>query len=241
MIELNGITKVYEGKEVVSHCNMKVKQGSIHGFLGPNGAGKTTIFKLIAGLIRPTQGTVTLFGMDMADHHDVLLDKVGSLIETPVFHEHLTAVENLKIHLAYMDKEEVMTIDEALVIVGLNHADRLPVSKFSLGMRQRLAIARAIIHKPSILILDEPINGLDPVGIREMRELFITLKEKYGMTLLISSHILNEIEMVADRVSVILNGRIIVETTIADLKERIGGNLEEFYFEAIKNPKAVVA
>ncbi|MBO0994409.1 ABC transporter ATP-binding protein [Bacillus sp. SD088] len=194
------LTKTFSGKEVIKNCHICVESGTIYGFLGANGAGKTTVFKLLSGLLVPTMGKAEILGMDILLERDTILAEIGTLIETPLFYEHLSATENLEIHLAYMginDKD----IDYTLSKVGLNNTGNQPVSKFSLGMKQRLAIARAIIHKPKLLILDEPINGLDPMGIREMRELFLELVKKHHMTILISSHILSEIENIADTIS----------------------------------------
>lgn len=168
---------------------MHVEKGMIYGFLGANGAGKTTVFKLLSGLLIPTMGKVRVLGMDIVSRRPDILSQIGTLIETPIFYEHLSAEENLKIHLAYMGKEDG-DIEDILSKVGLENTGIQPVSTFSLGMRQCLAIARAIVHKPKLLILDEPINGLDPMGIREMRDLFFNLAKADGMTLLISSHIL---------------------------------------------------
>ena len=174
IIETKNLTKNFTGKEVIKCCNMSVEKGIIYGFLGANGAGKTTIFKLLSGLLKPTMGKVQVLGMDIVSERSSILSEIGTLIETPIFYEHLSATENLKIHLAYMGKEDG-DIADILSKVGLNDTGVQPVSTFSLGMRQRLAIARAIIHKPKLLVLDEPINGLDPMGIREMRDLFIKL------------------------------------------------------------------
>ena len=189
IIETKKLTKTFHGKEVIKCCNMSVEEGTVYGFLGANGAGKTTVFKLLSGLLTPTIGKALVLGMDVVSERTKLLSEIGTLIETPVFYEHLSATENLKIHLAYMGKEGE-DIADILSKVGLDDTGIQPVSTFSLGMRQRLAIARAIVHKPKLLILDEPINGLDPMGIREMRDLFFNLAKADGMTLLISSHIL---------------------------------------------------
>lgn len=165
------LKKTFNGKEIIRECNMSVEQGTIYGFLGKNGAGKTTVFKMLLGLLVPTFGEATILGMDSVKNNLEILRRTGSLIETPIFYEHLSAAQNLKIHLEYMSVEKG-NIEETLKMVGLQNVGTQPVSNFSVGMRQRLAIARALVHKPELLILDEPVNGLDPVGIKEMRELF---------------------------------------------------------------------
>lgn len=231
-VETVNLRKAFLGNEVIRDCNMHVKSGSIYGFLGANGAGKTTVFKILSGLLLPTAGSVKVLGKDAVSQRDAILPDIGTLIETPIFYEHLSAAENLEIHLAYMGKKSDC-IDSVLEKVGLHHTARQPVSEFSLGMRQRLAIARAIVHTPKLLILDEPVNGLDPVGIREMRDLFTELATKQGMTLLISSHILTEIEQIADTIGVIANGKIVREVSMERLKEGSPSGLENYVMNII--------
>lgn len=168
---VDNLTKTFSGSEVIKGCNMTIPKGSIYGLLGANGSGKTTIFKLLMGLLTPTLGSAEIFGMDSVLCRSEILKRTGSIIEVPVFYDHLSARENLEIHLSYMGTSG--DIESTLELVGLKASNNQPVSKFSLGMRQRLGIARALIHEPELLILDEPINGLDPMGIREMRELFL--------------------------------------------------------------------
>ena len=229
-VETEELTKTFQQKEVIKNCNIHVEEGSIYGFLGANGAGKTTVFKLLSGLLVPTMGRAQVAGLDVVAQRDEILSKIGTLIETPIFYEHLSAEDNLKIHLTYMGKEEG-DIAGALAEVGLKNVGNLPVATFSLGMRQRLAIARAIVHKPQVLILDEPINGLDPMGIREMRELFLKLKKEEGMTILLSSHILNEIEHIADTVGVIVRGKVVQEVALSAVKEQFPNGLEDYFFD----------
>lgn len=229
-IETKNLTKTFLGKEVIRSCNMNVQKGTIYGILGANGAGKTTVFKLLSGLLTPTMGTVQVLGMDIISQRYRILSEIGTLIETPIFYEHLSAIENLEMHLAYMGKNN-NDITAILSKVGLNNTGFQSVSTFSLGMRQRLAIARAIIHKPNLLILDEPINGLDPMGIREMRDLFVELVKTQGMTLLISSHILTEIEHIADTIGVIVDGTIIKEVSMAKIKAEYPSGLEDYFMD----------
>lgn len=234
IIETNNLSKVFDQLEVVKDCSMHIKQGTIYGFLGMNGAGKTTIFKMLSGLLSPTSGTAKVLGIDITLHKGKVLRNIGSIIEVPIFYEHLSAAENLRVHLEYMNKKNI-DIDKVLEMVGLPSNNTKPVSTFSLGMRQRLGIARTIIHQPKILILDEPLNGLDPMGIREMRELFLNLVKNKGMTILISSHILTDIEHIADNIGIIANGRIIDEVSMANIKSQTSnGSLEEYFFKKIK-------
>lgn len=233
IVQTEKLVRVFDGQEIIKNCSIHVKEGCIYGFLGANGAGKTTVFKMLTGLLTPTAGKVSVLGMDITRKRDEILRNVGSLIEVPIFYEHLTAADNLEIHLAYM-KTKGMGIAEALELVGLDAANNQPVARYSLGMRQRLGIARAIAHEPKLLILDEPINGLDPMGIREMRELFIALAQSRGTTILLSSHILREIEQTADTIGVIVNGEIAEEAETASIRERHPDGLEDYFFRIMK-------
>lgn len=238
VVQTEKLVRVFDGQEMIKNCNINVREGSIYGFLGANGAGKTTVFKMLTGLLLPTAGTATVLGMDITQQRDEVLRQIGSLIEVPIFYDHLTAVSNLEIHLAYM-KTKGMGIAEALKLVGLDPANKHPVSRYSLGMRQRLGIARAIVHKPNLLILDEPINGLDPMGIREMRELFLSLVADRGMTILLSSHILSEIEHTADTIGVIANGEIVEEAELASIRERYPDGLEDYFFKMMSGGRNI--
>lgn len=211
LVQTNLLTKVYKGKEVISDVSMHVKKGEIYGFLGPNGAGKTTIMKMITNLIKPTSGSIEIFGETLTHNSYDVLKRMGTIIEYPIFYEKLTAKEILDLHCEYMGYYDKKEIDHVLDLVKLTNTDGKPVKDFSLGMKQRLGIARAIITKPELLILDEPINGLDPIGIKEIRELLKMLCKEYGITIIISSHILGEIEQIADTIGVIHNGRLINE------------------------------
>lgn len=228
-VATNNLSKSFDGVEVVKACSMNVEKGSIYGFIGRNGAGKTTVFKMLLGLMRPTGGSVSVLGMDSVRDNTKILRNTGSLIETPVFYEHLSAKENLRIHLAYMGITNGNgEIEKVLDMVGISNTGDKPVSAFSLGMRQRLGIARAMVHRPEVMILDEPVNGLDPIGMKDMRELFLYLTRNRGCTILLSSHILAEIGHVADRIGFIVDGRIINE---ASPDEIIGqyGDLEDYF------------
>ena len=229
ILQMRNVAKVFDGREMIHGMNLSVERGMIYGLLGVNGAGKTTTFKMITGLLRPDSGEIIFSGTSVSGQDRGFLREMGILIETPVFYEHLSAKENLELHLQYMGCG-VDKIEEALNRAGLQNTGRQPVSKFSLGMRQRLAIARAISHEPKLLVLDEPVNGLDPVGIRQMRELFLSLARESGMALLISSHILSEIEHVADRVGVLADGSIAKEVSMAQVRKDCPEGLEDYFF-----------
>ena len=217
VLKTNQLTKVFEGKEVISGVNMHVKKGEIYGFLGPNGAGKTTIMKMITNLIKPTSGDIEIFGEKLTDTSYDVLKRMGTIIEYPIFYDKLTAKENLYLHCEYMGYYDKKGIEHALDLVNLHNVENKKVKDFSLGMKQRLGIARAILTKPELLILDEPINGLDPIGIRELRDLFKMLCKEYGITLLVSSHILGEMEQMADTIGVIQNGKLIKEVSMKSI------------------------
>lgn len=218
-IELEGIYKNIEGREILRNVSMKIKKGSIYGFLGPNGSGKTTVMKIILNLLKPDAGGIKILGERVGSESYNYLKSIGSIIEYPVFYESSTASENLKLHCQYMGYYNLNKIDELLELVGLAHADNKKVSGFSLGMRQRLGIARALITNPEILILDEPINGLDPIGIKEIRELLLKVNSETGTTIFISSHILSEIDSISDTVAFIKNGMILKEIEMKEIEQ----------------------
>ena len=220
VVSTRHLSKTFNGKEIVSGVSMNISHGQIYGFLGPNGAGKTTIMKMMLNLIKPTSGEIELFGERLMPHSVEIFKRIGSLIEYPIFYEKLTAKDNLELHCEYMGLHDKKAIGEALELVKLTGTDIKPVREFSLGMKQRLGMARALVTKPELLILDEPINGLDPLGIKDFRDLFHMLSKEYGTTLLISSHLLSEIEQVADTIGIIQNGILKEEVSMSDLKNR---------------------
>lgn len=238
IIEVNNLVKKFGETVVINECSLSLKEGEIYGFLGANGAGKTTMFKLLTGLLNATSGSIEVFGTKLEQNKLEILKEIGGIIEVPVFYEHLSAPDNLDIHLQYMGKKG-MGINDVLEKVGLQDVKDKPVGKFSLGMRQRLAIARAIIHKPKLLILDEPINGLDPIGIKEMRKLFLNLVNEEGMTIILSSHILTEIQHVADVVGVIVDGKVVEQIKIDDIQKKYKQSLEDYFFELMSGGKRV--
>ncbi|MET3697776.1 ABC-2 type transport system ATP-binding protein [Bacillus oleivorans] len=226
IVRTHHLTKRVKGKELVSDINLHIKKGEIYGFLGQNGAGKTTILRLLTTIIKPTSGEIEMFGKKLTENTKDLLKRVGSIIEYPIFYEHLNARENMKLHCEYLGFYDEAAIDLAFDLVHLKNIEDKPVKSFSLGMKQRLGIARAIITKPELIILDEPTNGLDPIGIKEIRDLFKMLNKQYGITFLISSHILGEIEQMADRIGVINEGKLIDEVSIADIHKQKSDYIE---------------
>lgn len=216
-IQTEGLTKRYDKETVVDHVSLSIPNGAVYGFLGPNGAGKTTTLKMLLGLVHKSEGGIRLFGQVMEDQNRLsLLRQVGSLIESPSFYGHLTASENLEIIRTLRDLPK-SEIGDALAIVKLNHTGRKLVSKFSLGMKQRLGIAMALMGKPKLLLLDEPTNGLDPSGIHEMRELIRSLPATYGITVVVSSHLLSEIDQIAGHVGIIRRGQLVFQDTLLAL------------------------
>ena len=208
--------KFSERETVLNDINLQVPNGSIYGFLGPNGAGKTTTLRLILGLLRKQEGAINVFNKPFDKNRLEILKSTGSLIESPSFYGHLTATENLKI-LQKVYRCPLKRVDEVLEIVGLQNTGRKKTSNFSLGMKQRLSIAMAILHNPSLLVLDEPTNGLDPGGIIEMRELLKKLNEEQKITIVISSHLLSEIEKMVSHIGIINKGSLLFQGTLSDL------------------------
>lgn len=224
VVKLEAVCKSYGLSQVINNCSFQIHQGEIYGLLGINGAGKTTLMKMILGLQRIDQGNIWVMGKGVSGGREYLAD-VGSVIETPVFYEHLSAEELLSMHLALMRKKA--DIPHVLQIVGLGNVGRKPISQYSLGMRQRLGLARAVIHHPRLLILDEPLNGLDPIAIADMRELMRKLAAG-GMSILLSSHIIGEVRHTADRIGILSEGYIRQEFSVEDKVAECGENFEEY-------------
>ncbi|MBO1578628.1 ABC transporter ATP-binding protein [Bacillus sp. XF8] len=218
ILKTTGLTKRYRNDYVVHNVDLKIPKGEIYGFLGPNGAGKTTSIRMLLGLIKPTQGKVVIFQQDLAKERLSILSKIGALVENPSYYAHLNAIENLEVYriLRNAPKEK---IEEVLQIVGLQHAAKQKVKEYSLGMKQRLGIAIALLGDPQLLILDEPTNGLDPEGIHEIRMLIKQLAKERGITILISSHLLSEIDQMATYVGIIAKGKLIFQDKIEILRQ----------------------
>jgi len=219
IIQTHQLTKIIDGKTLVKDVNLHVKKGEIYGFLGPNGAGKTTLMKMITNLWKPTAGTVELFGEPLRPTSYEVLKRIGSIIEFPCFYGHMSGKENLKLHCEYMGYYSPNSIENALEMLSLSDAADKTVKKYSLGMKQRLGIARAILSKPELLVLDEPMNGLDPSGMKQVRDLFKMLCKEYGITIFLSSHILSEVEQIADTIGIIHHGKLLKELSIKEVSE----------------------
>ena len=217
IMETFGLKKSYKGNVVVDNVNLHIPKGATYGFVGPNGAGKSTIMKMTLNLIHPDAGEVHQFGEKVTDSSYEIFKRVGSIIENPYFYDRMTARQNLELHCEYMGYPDRKRIDEVLDIVDLQNAGKKQISHYSLGMKQRLAIARAILAKPEFLILDEPVNALDPEGIREMRSLFRRLNQEEGTTIFISSHILSEVDLIADTIGIIRHGKLLAELPMEEI------------------------
>lgn len=222
VIETKGLCKQFPGKLAVDHVDMHVEKGDIYGFIGRNGAGKTTAMKVILGMLAPTEGEVFLFGQSDLPRQR---KRIGSLIEAPGLFKNCTALENMR-RQAILSGGNEQKIKEILDFVGLGNVGKRPAKFFSLGMKQRLGIALALLGEPEILILDEPINGLDPAGIKEVRDLIVKLNKEKGVTFLISSHLLDELGKIATRYGIINDGKLVDEVEATVLMERCRKNLK---------------
>ncbi|WP_405272338.1 ABC transporter ATP-binding protein [Methanobrevibacter sp.] len=231
VIETNNLSKIYYKNKVVNSVDMHVEKGKIYGLLGKNGAGKTTTMCMLLNLTYPSEGDILLFGKNVNNHSNEIYSNIGSIIETPGFYENLTAFENLKIISKIRGDFNSNNINSVLQMVNLDNDKSKKFKDFSLGMKQRLGIAAAIMHSPELLILDEPINGLDPFGIKEIRTLLKRLSHEFGITILISSHILSEIENIADVIGFMDNGILIEEIS----KEELYARLDKFVEFEVSN------
>ena len=220
IIETKNLTKVYGEQTVVNSVNLHIEKGSIYGLLGRNGAGKTTIMKLILGLTDISNGEVSVFNQNIKGNEKKIYPRIGAIIETPGFYPNLTGTENLEIFAMLRGTAFPNAVKNALEVVGLPYKDKKLFGNYSLGMKQRLGIANAILHDPEVLILDEPTNGLDPIGIAEVRDFIKDLSVKKGKTILISSHILSEITLLADTVGIIDKGVLLEENSMEELNKK---------------------
>ena len=222
IIETRHLTKQYGTQKSVSDLNIHVKKGRVYGLLGRNGAGKTTTMKMLLGLTEPTSGEIELWGKPLRGNEKEVLPRIGSLIESPGFYPNLTATENLRIFAALRGVPSRHAVKDALDLVGLPYRDKKLFSQYSLGMKQRLAIALAVMHDPELFILDEPTNGLDPIGIAEIRSFIRRLCDEGGKTVLLSSHILSEISLMADDIGIIDHGVLLEEESLSALESKNG-------------------
>lgn len=225
IIQTKDLTKKYRGRPAVDHLNLEIAKGDIYGFLGPNGAGKTTTIRMLLGLIQPTEGSIRIFGRELRKDKLAILRRIGSLVEYPSYYGHLNAVDNLEAIRRILGAPK-SRIDEVLEIVSLTSESRRAVKGYSLGMKQRLGIAASLLGSPDLLILDEPTNGLDPAGIHEVRELIKSMPAQYGITVLVSSHLLGEVEQMANRVGIIREGQMVFQDTIQNLRLQASHDME---------------
>lgn len=220
IITTTNLCKEYDKTMRVNNLNLEVNKGEVYGFLGPNGAGKSTTLKMLLGLVKPTNGKIEILNKEFNDKNRIsILKNIGALIETPSYYDHLTGLENMRIMQKLLNTPS-KNIEKALEIVRLQNAKDKKVRNYSLGMKQRLGVAMAILNFPKLLILDEPTNGLDPSGIHEIRELIKSFPKEYGMTVIISSHLLNEIDMIATEVGIITEGKLVFQNKLEKLHEK---------------------
>lgn len=238
IIETKNLTKSYVNFTAVSGINLHIPKGTVYGFLGPNGAGKSTTMKMFLGLTKPTSGSFVIDGKKYPENRVEILKEVGSFIEAPAFYGNLSGEENLDIIRKILGLPK-SAVSEVLELVGLTQYKNRLMKKYSLGMKQRLGLASALIGKPPILILDEPTNGLDPVGIHEIRTLIRSLPQRFGCTVLVSSHLLSEVELMADYIGILNHGHLLFEGTLTELKQQAAlqgypiDNLEDTFLTLI--------
>lgn len=239
ILELKNVSKIMGKKELVKDISFTIEKGEIFGFLGPNGAGKTTTIKMITGLYSISKGEIYIDGKSVKKHFEEALNGVGGIIENPEMYGYLTGRENLKIYARMHGNISKERIDEVVSLVRLGNRIDDKVSKYSLGMRQRLGVAQALLHRPKLLILDEPTNGLDPMGIKELRETLRELAQKEGLSVMVSSHLLSEMELMCDRFGIIDEGKMIDIKTIGEIKQQQTSTVNSYKIEVDNIEKAV--
>lgn len=217
VLKLDALSKSYGSKKAVNNLYLTAYKGDIYGFLGPNGSGKTTTIRMITGLIRPDSGNIAICGIDIKKDHNIGMSNIGAIVEYPVFYDYMSGYANLKLIAKYYPRLDCNRVNEVLETVGLTADKNRKVKTYSLGMRQRLGIAAAVLNNPKLVVLDEPTNGLDPQGVIELREFIKTLAETSGITFLISSHLLKEVESICNRIGIISNGKMVVEGNLDEL------------------------
>jgi ABC-2 type transport system ATP-binding protein len=241
IVEIEGLTKIFSNKRGIHDVTMSVERGDIYGFFGPNGAGKTTVMKIMAGLSRANKGKVRMFGFDVATQFEQAMSKVGVLIETAEAYTYMSGRRNLELAARFYPDVEKQRVDEVLELVGLSAFQHEKVSQYSLGMKQRLGIASAIISRPELLILDEPTNGLDIEGMVQIREIILKLAKEEQITFFISSHMIHEMELMCNRFGIIYGGKMIREGHKSELLEGRFATLEELFLHEISEERKVVA
>jgi ABC-2 type transport system ATP-binding protein len=237
IIEVDGLTKHYSNNRGIQDISFKVDQGDIYGFFGPNGSGKTTLMKILTGLMRADRGKVTLFGYDVNTHYEQAIAKVGSLIETADAYEYMSGYKNLAQVARFYPDLPKNRIEEVLDLVGLLSYRNEKVRQYSLGMKQRLGMASAILSNPKLVILDEPTNGLDIEGMVDVRETILKLSREQGITFFISSHLIREMELMCNRLGILYHGKLIKEAVVSDILNTPGGSLEQYFLNQIEEEK----
>ncbi|MDU1412947.1 MAG: ABC transporter ATP-binding protein [Clostridium sp.] len=231
VLELNNVSKIMGNKKIVDNISFHINEGEIFGFLGPNGAGKTTTIKMITGLLKIDEGDIFINGKNVKKNFEEALSKVGGIIENPEMYGYLTGRENLELYGRMHGQVSKERLEETISLVKLENRIDDKVKKYSLGMRQRLGLAQALLHKPKLLILDEPTNGLDPVGIKELRDTLRNLAATEGLAVLVSSHLLSEMELMCDRFGIIDNGKIIDIKSLEDIKHNENQEISNYEIE----------
>ncbi|NFB56107.1 ATP-binding cassette domain-containing protein [Clostridium botulinum] len=238
IIEVKNLSKNIKGKTIIEDISFNIEKGDIYGFVGPNGAGKTTIIRLLTGLIKPTNGEILINRIDINKDRKRALLKLGAIVEYPIFFEYMTGREILKnlvrLHPNIPKEEREKRVDEVLELVDLKYREKDKVSTYSLGMKQRLGIAQALLGKPEIIILDEPANGLDPIGIKDLRDIILKLNRELKITFLVSSHLLDELKKFSSRIIIINNGQLKFKGSLEELLSMGEENIEEVFLQILK-------
>lgn len=240
IIEVSGLTKQYSNQRGISNVSFEVEKGDIYGFFGPNGSGKTTVMKIMTGLSKADKGKVSLFGHDIATEFEQAMGRVGTLIETADAYEYMSGYKNLRMAARFYPDLRHTRIDEVLELVGLARYSREKVGHYSLGMKQRLGLAAAILADPQLVILDEPTNGLDIEGMVDVRETIVRLANEQAMTFFISSHLIHEMELMCSRIGILYEGKFIREGRVSELLAGQYTSLEQFFLEQISKERAGV-
>lgn len=229
-IKLEHVSKYFGGRKVVDDLNLETYAGEVFGFLGPNGAGKTTTIKMLVGMLRIDEGTASIGGFDITRKFEKAMGRVGGIVENPEMYRYMTGYQNLKQYARMRKGVTGQRIEDVVELVGLSNRIHEKVSKYSLGMRQRLGVAQALLHHPDVLILDEPTNGLDPAGIRHLRDILRDLAHKENICVLVSSHLMSEMQLMCDRVGIIGKGKLINVTSVEELVNNANGSIMRYRY-----------
>lgn len=239
VLSIRGLNKTLGKKQILHNIDLEAYSGEVFGFLGPNGAGKTTTIKIAVGLLQLDEGSISICGKDIVKEFESAMINVGGIVENPEMYKYLTGRENLMQYARMRGVKDKNRIDEVVSLVKLSNRIDEKVSKYSLGMRQRLGVAQAILHKPKLLILDEPTNGLDPQGIKELRDILKEIAHRDGVCVVVSSHLMSEMELMCDRVGIIAKGKMIGTYTMEELVSQSDGNMSEYVIETDRPAEAV--